>query len=266
MIKIELGNYDPKYAKGLIEREKHEEIIRALVRLLKTKDRQAYPDTCSLIRDLVLGPFESSKNKVFNRLIDKSRVISVLENNVLAGNYFQRSSSIYTLGKICSKQSVPAMTRSLVKLALRDPINASDLVSEIWWLDGSGKKNWDLIEKLSALGFYQKWGALHVLSHWSGRGEFGKRRIERIKRFAEEADPLIRIEALYLLEESKIKRKPIGEELSSPSMPPWEPIVVFENLRLEMGNMLYTKGRNDFTIGDLDDLLQAKLKRPQRLS
>lgn len=265
MLRIQLGNYDSKYAKGLIETVPPADIVQALVGLLQKKGIQSYYDTCGLIRDLVLGPFESKKNEVFNRILDKSKVIPILERNILAGNHFESSASIYTLGKICSKQSVPKMLRSLKGLALRDPVNASDLVSEIWWLDGGGKKNWGLIDNLSKMGFWQKWGALHVLSHWSGQRSFEKTKMEYLKWFATDENAIIRLEATYLIEEKKTKHKPFDAELISPTIPKWEPPIQFDDIRLGIGNWIRNKKRTKVSIQDLNGLLDSKLKRKREI-
>jgi len=261
MIKIELGNYDRSYAKALLEKERPNEIIQALIFFLGKNQDQIYSDTCSLIRDLVIGPFDSPKNKIFNGLVDKSKVIKILERNILAGDYFQRSTSIYTLGKIGSRASIPTMKKSLVTLALKDPINGSDLISEIWWLYGSGKKNWKLIDIICELGFYQRWAGLHVLTHWNGRGEFGKQKNQYLKMFATDENPFIRVEAEYQLEEKKIKRKSVKEEIFNPSMPSWQPNIQFDTIRLQIGNELYKHGKREYRFKDLDKLLDPYLKQ-----
>jgi hypothetical protein len=259
MIKIEIGNYERDYAKGLLEREEPKEIISALFFHLRKSHFQAYSDVCCLIRNLVLGPFESNKNKTFNSILDDSKVVKVLEKNVLSGNYFQRSSSIYTLGKICSTKSIPILTKALVPLALRDPINGSDLISEIWWLQ-PGKKNLKLLDKMNGLGFYQRWAGLHVLTHWSGTGEFGKRITEYLKKYAMDENPLIRIEAEHQLKEKRQERNSRNKKVSEQADLIWEPRIRFDFLRNKIGGILIDKRKSEYSIKDLDNLVDIHLK------
>jgi hypothetical protein len=261
MLKIDIDRFDNDYAQNMVHTEHPEDIIQAVLVFLRKSDHETYQYTCCLVRDLVLSNKESEERRAFNTALDKSRIITILEKNLLSNNYFKRSASIYTLAKILSKSSVGKMRKALDRLAIIDPINASDLVSEIWWLDGGGKKDWRLIDKLAKMKTYSRWAGLHVLSHWSGGRQFESDKKKYLQQFAEDENALIRTEAKHLLEEKRKRRINPKENGSSSTNVPWDPIVTFDDLRTGIGNWLYKRKKRDYRLEDLNALLEAKLRK-----
>lgn len=147
-----------------------------LIQLLKSEDLETLSATCLLIRDYVrLG----GQNQICQEKWDsqsKWAIVPELERLVLSDNHFIRKKVIYTLGKICSYDSVPILLRAFHKLRDQDPILLPRLVGELFWLgvDHPG----DVIERMIASPQYlTRWAVLAIL------GEF-------IYNFCDETDEI----------------------------------------------------------------------------
>lgn len=248
------------YVSELINFKNHIEIIKSIQHHLRSNNIEDYQSTCCFIRDIVLLPEHNDKWNQFTKMLYDSKLIAKLERDILSMNYLKRSAAIYTLAKICSIRSVNVMKNALDRIAPIDPINASHLMSEIWWLE-EGEKDWKVFDKLCDVGLYSRWGALNALNHWSGPRKFESLKMKHLRRFSQDTSHLIRIEAMYIIDEIKWFKedKPVPEEILNPRRFPWEPSITFDMIKTAINNWMYTEKKVNYSIKDIDRFISSNL-------
>lgn len=164
MLKTKILNYlnylnDSDYIAEIVSSPGADE---TLIQLLHSKELETITATCLFITDSVLM---GSQNQICQEAWEshsKDAIVPELECLVLSDNHFIRQQVIYTLGKICSYDSIPILLRAFHQFRDQDPILLPRLVGELFWLgvDHPG----DIIESMiTSPQYLTRWAVLTIL-------------------------------------------------------------------------------------------------------
>jgi rubredoxin len=184
-------------------------------------------------------------------------VVAALEQNVFRRNHFVRDNAIYTLAKLGSVASVPALHRAFSRYRDSDPILLPNLVFELRWL---GKKMWPLVEEmLSASHFSTRWATIRFLAEgcWPSHADDFDRYKASLQSLANESNALLVAEASYELKkltcynETRIVEKYEKRKLRK-QVRKLQPATTFEQIRISFRNHLCRTGKEDYDITELE--------------
>jgi hypothetical protein len=164
MLKPKILNYlnylnDSDYLAEIVKSPKADE---TLIQLLHREDLETINATCLLIRDYVRLASQNPICQEGWESHSKGVIVPELERLVLSNNHFIRKQVIYTLGKICSYDSIPILLRAFHQFRDQDPILLPRLVGELFWLgvDHPG----DIIQSMiTSPQYLTRWAVLTIL-------------------------------------------------------------------------------------------------------
>lgn len=144
-----------------------EDVANVILELLEETD-VSYWNATTLLRDLVL---RSPKSTIFASRFrqsflngDHQAIVERLEAGLKSEFAMVRRWSVYTLGKIGSKKSLPKLRRLFEWSLDNDPLLISSLVFEISWL---GKKSDTMVQAIKTMAasdsFLNRWQAIDVI-------------------------------------------------------------------------------------------------------
>jgi len=256
-------------------------IDRSIVELLCSGNAEDFTNTCLFIRDLVLLGPKPEECESLEQFCGPS-VVSTLEDFTTAPNHHRRSQAIYTLGKIGSKSSLPALRRTFQAQFEKDPLLLPGLLFEIFWLEE--KEDAALIEEAAVSAQYlTRWAILDVLDkrpspedlaspEWQLRVLVYARLLEdphaRVRAEAEYQHALLDFEAQYLravaegttdsAETSKAVRRAARREIERR-----RPSLCFADLEVRFYNHLHNRASDDYTVSELDEFVRSySIKTP----
>lgn len=235
--------------------------VDSMIKLLQSNEREVISDTCFFIRDFVLS---CSKNHTCRQSWEsqlESAIIPEVENLLLADKHFIRKDAVYTLGKICSYDSIPVMLNAFYQLRDLDPILLPRLIGELFWL---GINNpWDIIDSMAVSDLYTtRWAVVDVL------GQFGcnlpndedfliaHKLCDRLRR-----DPhrLVREEAEYNYQSLELQRRKHQENKSKAEyrqerkeLKKNRTFFYFDNIINRFENYMYEGNLHTYTIEELE--------------
>ncbi len=192
--------------------------VDALIRLLQSNDNLSIGDACLFIRDFVLS---CSRNDICKKAWEselESAIIPVLEHLLFADNHFTRQQVVYTLGKICSYDSVPVMLNAFYQLRDRDPILVPQLIIQLFEL--GIEDCLELIYSTAASDRYTtRWAivaALDLFNYDSRNLEdpIFLMRYDFYQQMRHDLHPLVRAEAEYKYQFLELQRRKHRENLS----------------------------------------------------
>ncbi|MDB9513953.1 HEAT repeat domain-containing protein [Kamptonema animale CS-326] len=238
--------------------------VNSLIKLLQSNEREIISDTCFFIRDFVLS---CSKNHICRQSWEsqlKSAIIPELENLLFADNHFIRKDAVYTLGKICSYDSIPVMLNAFYKLRDRDPILLPRLIGELFWL---GINNpWDVINSMAVSDRYiTRWAVVDVLGKFSCNSPNDEdflrahRLCDLLRR---DAHSLVREEAEYNYQFLELQRRKHQENISkaeyrqqSKELKKISIFLHFNNIGNQFCNYMYARNLHTYTSEELENFI-----------
>jgi len=239
--------------------------VSTLINLLYSNDNEIIGDTCLFIRDFVLS---CSRNDTCKQAWDselESAIIPILEYLLLAENHFIRTSVIYTLGKICSYDSLPVMLDAFYQLRDRDPILLPRFVGELFWL---GVDNpWEILESMVASSQYTtRWAVAEILGKFSYDSQDGEENFLILHKFYTQlrldAYPLVRAQAEYTYQILDLQRQNYRENLSKSDyrkqrkeIKKLEPSLSFSRMESQFSNYIYQHSLFKYTIQELQSFI-----------
>jgi hypothetical protein len=261
MIQETILNYidhleDPAYVASLLSESKEDGVIEALVELLNSDNHARVGSACLFIRDLVLIASKHPSTIPFRDAFFESPIISALERMLLTDNYFMRRHCIYTLGKVGSTESVPALHHAFHILQVRDPLILPKLVGEIWWLEE--RKSWSLVDAMMTSPHYPiRWATLETLRSWSDNGELQDIKWHCYTSLRGDDHHFIRAEAEYEYQQalfvqrlsalSKAERRKQRKALEQ-----YRPLVSFADIDVWFSNYMHTNLLVDYSLNEID--------------
>lgn len=190
--------------------------VDTLIKLLQRNDEETVSYTCLFITDFSIGSRNNTCKEFWESKLE-SAIIPELEHLVLADNHFIRRQVIYTLGKICSYNSVPVFLHAFYELRDKDPLLLPRLVGELFWL---GVDNgWDLIDSMTASNQYTtRWAALMSLREFiydaQNEDETFLMRYKFCDRLRQDSHPLVLAQAEYEYQILALNRRKFKENMS----------------------------------------------------
>lgn len=245
--------------------------VDSLIKLLQSNKNEIIGDTCLFIRDFVLS---CSRNDSCKQSWDELEpaIIPKLQHLVFADNHFIRKQVIYTLGKICSYDSVPVMLNAFHQLRDQDPILLPRLIGELFWL---GVDNcWDIIGSMAASNQYTtRWAIMTALDQficdWQNEeeDEIFLLKHKFCNQLRHDAHLLVQEEAEYNYQFLELQRRKYKENLSKSeyrkqrkALKKSEPFLSFSNITIEFSNYMYTQTLHTYTIEELEKYINNKYK------
>lgn len=243
--------------------------VDALIKLLQSNDNEIIGDTCLFITDFVLS---CSRNDTCKQSWDKLElaVIPKLEHLVLADNHFIRRQVIYTLGKICSYDSVPVMLNAFHQLRDKDPILLPRLIGELFWLGVDN--HWDIIGSMAASNQYTtRWATMTALDEficdWQNEEEDETFLLKHkfCNQLRHDAHPPVREEAEYNYQFLELQRRKYKENLSKyeygkqrKALKKSELFLSFSNISSQFSYYMYTQNLHTYTLEELEKFIDNK--------
>jgi HEAT repeat protein len=261
-IKTQIQKYpdhigDTNYIQSILIALPQADLFALLSELLSSNTQVTVLDTCLFIRDVVnLMPAEVGN--LFRLGLFKSPLILTLNDLIVTRNYFVRSNSIYTLGKIGAYKSLPVMQKAFDTLIERDPLIMLRLLSEMRGLYQSRDQWWANIERIASHShFLIRWSGVEILRH-SVAYDFIIQSLTLLAALREDVNPFVRKEAEYHalelqhLEEIRGLPKPQQRAMRK-ALNLQLPKVAFFNLKHQFSEHLWKSKQADYTLEELDD-------------
>lgn len=240
--------------------------VDTLIKLLQSNNNEIIGDTCLFITDFVLS---CSRNDTCKQSWDKLEpaIIPKLEHLVLADNYFIRKQVIYTLGKICSYDSVPVMLNAFYQLRDQDPILLPRLIGELFWLGVDNR--WDIISSMAASNQYTtRWAVMTALDQFIWQNEEDETFLLKHKfcnQLRHDVHQSVREEAEYNYQFLELQRRKYKENLSKSeyrkqrkALEKSEPFLSFSNISNQFSYYMYTQNLHTYTIEELEKFIDNK--------
>jgi len=238
--------------------------VDSMIKLLQSNEGEIISDTCLFIRDFVLS---CSQNHTCQQSWEsqlKSAIIPEIENLLFADNHFIRRDAVYTLGKICSYDSIPVMLNAFYQLRDRDPILLPRLIGELFWL---GVNNpWDIIDSMAVSDRYTtRWAVVHVWGEFdctSPNEDFvmAHKLCDRLRR---DAHPLVREQAEYNYQSLELQRRKHQENMSNAEyrqqrkeLKKKYTFLPFGNIILQFGKYMCDRNLHTYTIEELETFIK----------
>ena len=186
-----------------------EELCNIINGLLRSEyfDKVGY--TCGFIRDLVMFGRGNPDCERFVKDYLEYSIIETLEELLFSPYHHIRQLTIYTLGKICSYKSLPALNRAFTAFRDTDPILLPRLISEMNWL---GEPNfWELINSMMKSSVYiTRWAVIDILGKSAEiqmEDELYPEKFQYIELLRGDSNILVRTQAEYEYQLLKVRRE-----------------------------------------------------------
>ena len=238
--------------------------VDSMIKLLQSNDSEIINETCFFIRDFVLSCSQNPTCRQSWESQLKSAIIPEIENLLFADHHFIRRDAVYTLGKICSYDSIPVMLNAFYQLRDRDPILLPRLIGELFWL---GVNNpWDIIDSMAVSDRYTtRWAVVHVWGEFdctSPNEDFvmAHKLCDRLRR---DAHRLVREQAEYNYQSLELQRRKHQENMSKAEYRQQRKelkkkctFLPFGNIILQFGKYMCERNLHTYTIEELETFIK----------
>jgi len=238
--------------------------VDSMIKLLQSNDSEIINETCFFIRDFVLSCSQNPTCRQSWESQLKSAIIPEIENLLFADHHFIRRDAVYTLGKICSYDSIPVMLNAFYQLRDRDPILLPRLIGELFWL---GVNNpWDIIDSMAVSDRYTtRWAVVHVWGEFdctSPNEDFvmAHKLCDRLRR---DAHRLVREQAEYNYQSLELQRRKHQENMSNAEYRQQRKelkkkctFLPFGNIILQFGKYMCERNLHTYTIEELETFIK----------
>jgi hypothetical protein len=187
-------------------------------------------------------------------------------------NHFLRSRIGYFLGKTCPPGAEKDLSEAILAFAEKDPLALPGFLFELrWLLRAEGEKVLDpLLADLAGRSLYlTRWAVVHFYRNFGvPSGEtLPASHLERLRLLAADPVSVVREEAAFRLREldfvqdspglSKAERRQRRREIKQT-----QPRMELKAVEIHFRNLLCESCRNDYSIAELADFVQALLDHP----
>lgn len=249
--------------------------IDTLIKLLQSNDDEIVGETCLFITDFVLS---CSRNDTCKQSWDnelESVIIPQLEHLLFVDNHFIRKQVIYTLGKICSYDSVPVMLNAFHQLRDKDPILLPRLIGELFWLGVDDRCG--IIDSMGSSNQYTtRWAAITALGQFiynspNEEDETFWIRHKFYHQLRHDTHPLVREEAEYNYQFLELQCRKHKENMSKPEyrkqkkgLKKLEPFLSFSSIETQFCNYIYAQKLHIYNIEELETFIDNKVMHSQQ--
>ena len=242
--------------------------VDTLIKLLQSENVVTVSYTCLFITDFSIGSRNNTCKEFWESKLE-SAIIPELEHLVLADNHFIRRQAIYTLGKICSYNSVPVLLHAFYELRDKDPLLLPRLVGELFWLGVDNR--WALIDSMTASNQYTtRWAVLQSLTEFiydaQNEDETFLMRYKFCDRLRQDSHPLVLAEAEYEYQFLALNRRKFKENMSKleykkqrKALKKLEPPLTFSVTADRFCNYIYDRKLHTYTIEELESFVHEAI-------
>jgi HEAT repeat protein len=246
--------------------------VETLIKMLQDDD----PDTVGyaglFITDLVLS---CSRNEVCKSAWETQLepiIIPEVERLVFAENHFIRKQVIYTLGKICSYDSVPVLLQAFYEYRESDSILLPRLIGELFWL---GVENpLDILESMVESQYYTtRWAVIKLLGEFiyhspSEEDATFSMKYNFSEKLRNDSHPLIKVEAEYEYQLLALNHRKLQENMSKSDykkqrkdLKKLEPSLSFFGISLQFSHYMVANNLFTYTMQELETFIDNKIKQ-----
>lgn len=225
-----------------------EDIFEQIDSILKTAEPEAVAHALGFVRDANL--FQHPYRDDFHKHLSSSAIWETLQRLLHASNFSIRRNTIYTIGKLTSRDHAYLLSDVFTFYLENDPINLPNLLLELLWL--TNRWNWNFVEQVaSAKHYLKRWSLCQILDDTSDSTETKRHFLEVLVRLKCDLHPLVASEAKLRFERINVK---LGPKLSKAEwrkevnrISSLKPRVTFEHAA-----MLFMHDRLDYALDDFD--------------
>lgn len=252
---------DWEYVETVLRASDIETLFATIVHMLRSGNGLHIREANFFLRDVVLlAP--KHINEEFRANFSQREIIEAMNDNVFANNFFTRSNTVYTIGKLGFTSSVPVLIKAFHQSMESDPLLLLSLFSELRWLQG--KVDWELLNKpLHNSHFLIRWATLQILDHYSVYPEKTQEFLLK-KSYLEilltDTNEWVKQEANYLHREllhlqniqglPRNQKRKLRRELDRSK--PW---VTFFHVVIRFENYLSTSNQVDYQLSELEEFV-----------
>lgn len=261
---------DWNYVEAILNATDLQTLFATITLILCSRNEDNIKGANLFLRDVVLlAPEQISQN--FKANFPPQTIIKALEDNVFANNWFVRSDSVCTLGKLGLTMSIPTLVKAFNQSIETDPLLLPELFFELSWLQG--ESDWALLSKaLHSHHYLSRWAALPEIGrHFvdPGKIEGFSQQKELVKSMLDDLNGYVKQEAQYEYQRllylqkakgaSRKEKKQLKRELDQ-----YEPPVMFMDVEIQFGNYLYNSSQRDYQLSELEDFVDRLLVSPRK--
>ncbi len=219
-------------------------VIETLKAILTTGDKTSTLTALTFIRDVRFGVCVVGRNirAEFSKL--SPELFPVFRDCVLSDNYFIRTQTVYTIGKLCNKENIPLLIEAFESYKTTDPLSILGLFFELNWL-GSEELQRLINEMVNHTNYLFRWSTLRFLVK------------EQLAILQNDENKLVRAEALYLynrtlLDEKKpcLSKSEFKAEVKN--VKKLEPEITIASVEGAFQRYLALAQRSNYTVEELD--------------
>lgn len=243
-----------------------------LIKILQDDDPYIVSYAGLFITDFVLSCSRNDICKAAWETQLEPVIIPELERLVFANNHFIRRQVIYTLGKICSYDSVPVLLQGFYEYRESDPILLPRLLGELCWLGVENRI--DLLESMVASQYYTtRWAVINLLGEFiynspnEQDATFGMK-YNFSEKLRNDVHPLVRAEAEYEYQVLALSHRKLQENMSKSDykkqrkeLKKYQPYFYFSDIANLFSNYMSTNHLATYTVQELETFIDNKIKQ-----
>lgn len=253
---------DHKAATDLLTLVPLRSLCSTLASLLQAGDEAAIRDALLVIRDAV-NMTQGARRGAFRVGLRRYGIIERIEECLFADSHFTRGAAVYTLGKINSTASIPALRRAFMAYRDTDPILVPSAILESAWL---GADEWALFDlAIDSPVYTTRWSVIEKLARDAGDPVSRANQVERLARLVHDENLLVSREASYayaalaLAPREQLRSETTGCREESAEI---VPLLLFTECELRFTNYLIQEQRHTYTVRELEDFIAGMIVVP----
>lgn len=230
---------EPLYLPTVLSEAGVDGLVRSLLALLRSEDTEHNASACLWLRDMLLMEQKHPVTRAVRAGLPTSELLAQLHHMVW--NPITCANVVYTLGKICSEESLPVLEQAISFYQEQDPLNLLPvLLCETRWL--SSRPRWDLLEGVLNSSFYlTRWAGLNRLMQYGRFQDEGPEADRYLAGLRQDEHAQVRAEAEYEYQALQLRKR--IRELTKPEqkeqrrqLRAQEPAVRFLDLQCRFGH------------------------------
>ncbi|MBH8566241.1 HEAT repeat domain-containing protein [Nostoc sp. CENA67] len=242
--------------------------VDTLIKLLESQDEIIVGDACLFITDFVLSCSRNDVCKLSWETNLGSAIIPELEHLVFANNHFIRKQVIYTLGKICSYNSVPVLLHAFHQFRDQDPILLPRLIGELFWLGVDNRC--DVIESMIFSAQYiTRWSVLETLHQFIYDSQLEDAnfliRYKFCEKLRQDSNLLVRAQAEYEFNFLDLNKRRFQENMCKSDyrkqkkiLDKSQPFLCFSQIANSFTNYMHNQNLSTYIIQELENFIEEK--------
>jgi HEAT repeat protein len=241
------------------------ELCDVINELLNSTDTEIVSSACLLIRDLVLYSNQYLKGEILSQKYEESSILKTLEQLLFSQNCWIRKAAVYTLGKTCSYNSIPALNEAFITFRDSDPLLLPRLMGEMGWL--RAENFWELLDSMmESQVFVTRWAVVELLPEFledaQSENELSLGKLRCLEKLRQDSDILVQAEAEHQYQLlkfrnemhhfSKSDHKKMQKELDRKYMP----VLSFSYVSNRFEYYLNKKGLTQYSLDELENFIE----------